>query len=180
MQGLCRADQVRRPPAPTNYHYIIARLATGDNNGRLTTDLHSWPPTVTLVQGKYDDAEVLYREALERRRRELGDAHPKTLNSISNLANLLKNQGKYADAEPLYREALDGYRRELGDAHPQYSDSCYNFAIFLKKEEKFDEAASYYEQAARVHEQCYGANHEKTRDARTEADACRSKAADII
>ncbi|XRB17491.1 EF-hand domain-containing protein [Pseudoscourfieldia marina] len=127
-------------------------------------------------QGMYADAELLYRESLDGHRRELGDAHPNTLDSINNLASLLKEQGKYADAEPLYREALDGLRRELGDAHPDYGDSCYNFANFLKRQEKFDNAASYYDQAAHAYEQSYGADHKKTRDARTKADKCRKHA----
>ena len=60
----------------------------------------------------------MYREALDGYRRELGDAHPKTLTSINNLAVLLKDRRKYADAEPLYHKAIAGRRRELGDAHP--------------------------------------------------------------
>ena len=103
------------------------------------------------------------------------DAHPDTLDSINNLAVLLKDQGKYADAEPLYREALDGRRRELGDAHPYYGDSCYNFAIVFAEQKKFSEAASYFDQAAHAYEQSFGADHEKTRGARTKADACRKR-----
>mmetsp|Transcript_2074 Transcript_2074/g.5555 ORF Transcript_2074/g.5555 Transcript_2074/m.5555 type:complete len:146 (-) Transcript_2074:53-490(-) len=123
-------------------------------------------------------AESSSPPALDGRRRELGDAHPSTLSSINNLALFLKDQGKYADAEPLYREALDGFRRELGDAHPHYGDTCKFYAEFFEKQAMFSEAASYYDQAAHAYEQSYGADHEETRDARTKADACRSKAAD--
>ena len=63
------------------------------------------------------EAETLYREALDCRRRELGDTHPDTLTSINNLALSLYRQHKFDDAETLYREALDCRRRELGDAH---------------------------------------------------------------
>jgi hypothetical protein len=48
----------------------------------------------------------------------LGDSHPSTLISISNMARLLQAQGKLGEAEPLAREALDGFRRTLGDSHP--------------------------------------------------------------
>ena len=43
-------------------------------------------------QRKYDEAEPLYREALEGRKRTLGNDHPSTFNSINKLANLLKEQ----------------------------------------------------------------------------------------
>ena len=64
-----------------------------------------------IDQGKYADAEPMYREALDGRRRELGDAHPDTLRSIHNLANLLDDQGKYADAEALLRDHAEKDRR---------------------------------------------------------------------
>ena len=37
----------------------------------------------------------------------LGEDHPDTLSSLSNLAVLLQAQGNLAEAEPLYREALE-------------------------------------------------------------------------
>ncbi|XRB25368.1 kinesin light chain [Pseudoscourfieldia marina] len=131
--------------------------------------------TLLMHQGKYADAEPLCREALDGKRRELGDAHPHTLISINNLASLLMHQGKYADAEPLCREALDGKRRELGDAHPDTLRSINSFASLLKKQKKFDEAASFFDQAAHAYEQSYGADHDKTRDARTQANKCRER-----
>ncbi len=62
----------------------------------------------------------------------LGDAHPDTLGSISNLAVLLQAQGKLAEAGPLFREALDGQRRTLGDAHPNTRNAVQLWALFEK------------------------------------------------
>ena len=70
------------------------------------------------AQGKLVEAEPLYREALEGRRRTLGDTHPNTLNSINNFAMLLEAQRKLSEAELLYREAVSGAKKTLGDAHP--------------------------------------------------------------
>jgi len=44
------------------------------------------------VQGKLSEAEPLYREALEARRRTLGDTRPDTLISINNFAILLQSR----------------------------------------------------------------------------------------
>jgi len=57
------------------------------------------------------------KEALEVRRRTLGDTHPQTLISIGSLGALLSQQGKLSEAEPLLREAVSGARTTLGDAH---------------------------------------------------------------
>ena len=59
------------------------------------------------AQGKYDEAEPQYREALEVQRRTLGNRHPSTLESIRNLGALLKAKADRASAEgeALLREA---------------------------------------------------------------------------
>jgi hypothetical protein len=57
-------------------------------------------------QGRLFEAKPLYRDALEGRRRVLGNDHPNTLTSMNNLAVLLKAQGKLSEVEPLYRDAL--------------------------------------------------------------------------
>ena len=69
------------------------------------------------AQGKLAEAEPYCREALESRRRVLGDEHADTLISINNMGFLLQAQGKLAEAEPYCREALGGCRRVLGDDH---------------------------------------------------------------
>ncbi len=72
-----------------------------------------------LAIGKYEEAEVYFLEALEGKRRVLGDEHPETLNSINNMRGLLNKQGKYEEAMPYSVEALEGQRRVLGDEHPE-------------------------------------------------------------
>ena len=56
------------------------------------------------AMGRLDDAEPLFREALDAFRATLGDRHPHTLASINNMGQLLQNMGRLDDAEPLLRE----------------------------------------------------------------------------
>ncbi len=49
----------------------------------------------------------------------LGEEHPSTLNSASNLAASLACQRKYAQAEEVLQAAWEVSRRVLGDAHPR-------------------------------------------------------------
>ena len=44
--------------------------------------------------GKYEEALLYYKEALDARRSILGNTHPDTLISISNMGNILQFQGK--------------------------------------------------------------------------------------
>jgi hypothetical protein len=60
---------------------------------------------------------------LDVRSRVLGDEHPDTMTSASNLASLLSDQGKYTDAERINREVLGAKRRVLGEEHPNAKGS---------------------------------------------------------
>jgi hypothetical protein len=46
-------------------------------------------------QGKYEQAEEMYRQVLGLSETVLGKEHPFTLTSMNNLATVLINQGKY-------------------------------------------------------------------------------------
>ena len=61
---------------------------------------------VLREQGRYAEAEPLYRRAITIFEKALGPEHPDTTSSLNNLALLLKQEGRYVEAEPLYRRAL--------------------------------------------------------------------------
>jgi len=139
-------------------------LDTLDSEKRATSLLLMDVANLLFKQAKYTDAEPLYREALEGLRRELGDAHPDTLNSINNLAVLLNNLGKYAEAEALHREALDVRRRELGDAHPKTLGSIGNLANLLDDQGKYADAEPLFREALDGRRRELGDAHPNTLD----------------
>jgi serine/threonine protein kinase/Flp pilus assembly protein TadD len=77
-------------------------------------------------QKKYEDADRLFDEVLEARKRKLGDDHPDTLESKNDLAMLYKEQGRYEEAEKYLLEAVRGRLSKLGDKHPQTIESLKN------------------------------------------------------
>ena len=56
-------------------------------------------------QGRYAEADPLYRRALATWKEALGPNHPDVAQSLNNLAGLYLAQGRYADAEPLHKRA---------------------------------------------------------------------------
>jgi hypothetical protein len=68
-------------------------------------------------QDKYEEAEMMYREALVVEQRVLGKEHPDTLKSMNNLAAVLREHGKLEVAEVMAREALTTQQRALGKEH---------------------------------------------------------------
>ena len=56
--------------------------------------------------GKYDEALVYYKETLDARRSILGNTHPDTLVSISNMGNVLYSQGKRNSRNMISQESM--------------------------------------------------------------------------
>ena len=104
-------------------------------------------------------------EALEARRRVLGDEHPDTLRSIDNLAGVLASQGKYEQAEVYYREALEDRRRVLGDEHPDTLSSIYYMANVLLQLGAHKEAGPLALECYALNVKVYGNEHQETIDA---------------
>jgi tetratricopeptide (TPR) repeat protein len=68
--------------------------------------------------GKYDEAETMYTECLEAKKKTLRLTHQSTLVTMNNLAGVLKNLGKYTEARAMYNDCLELQRNVLGESHP--------------------------------------------------------------
>ena len=66
------------------------------------------------AQGRYAEAEPLFRRSLAIREKALGPEHPHVAASLHNLAGLYRIQGKYSEAEPLLQRAPTIKERALG------------------------------------------------------------------
>ncbi len=112
--------------------------------------------------GLYDAANAPQEEVVAIRRRELGDDHPDTLDSMSNLGFLLMAQGKLAVAEPHARTVLDVQRRVLGPDDPDTLISVSNLGLLLQAQGKLAEAESYHREAMEKRRQVLGNDHPDT------------------
>jgi tetratricopeptide (TPR) repeat protein len=66
------------------------------------------------VQGRYAEAESLYKRSLGIREKALGPDHPDVGASLNNLARLYRDQGRHPEAEPLYKRSLAIREKALG------------------------------------------------------------------
>ena len=113
-------------------------------------------------QGKYDEAEPLYREALAVQRATIGDRHLDTLTSMGNLGLLHMAKGDIPAAELLLGEALQGSRETLGDRHPQTLGCINNLGMLLKAKGDFKNAESLLREALEVQRGTLGYRHPDT------------------
>jgi tetratricopeptide (TPR) repeat protein len=114
------------------------------------------------AQGRYGEAETMYRETLAVRQRVLGSEHPETLQTANDLAIALYAQGKYGEAEPMHRETLAVRQRVLGSEHPEMLNTAYNLANALNAQGKHGEAETMYRETLAVRQRVLGPEHPDT------------------
>ncbi|MFO0874019.1 MAG: serine/threonine-protein kinase [Phycisphaerales bacterium] len=112
--------------------------------------------------GLYDAAFPLLKQALEIRRRVLGDDHPDTIVSIGDMGTLLQAQRKLAEAELYDRDALERHRRVLGDEHPGTLTSINNMGLLLRAQGKLAESDPYLREAMEKRRRVLGEDHPNT------------------
>jgi tetratricopeptide (TPR) repeat protein len=113
-------------------------------------------------QGKYAQAESLFRQALAVHEEVLGPKHPDTAQSYNNLGSNLRAQGRAKEAEPLLRKALAIDEEVLGPKHADTAASCNNLAGSLDDQGRLKEAEPLYRQALAVREEVLGPKHSDT------------------
>ena len=135
-------------------------------------DLEQWAvlqqyiADLLVAQGKYGDAEKLYRGVIQARSIAVGADHPDTLDSCHRLIYALTRQSKYAEAETEARRVLREREKVLGPEHVDTLVSRYNLAEPLVEQGKYAEAESLYRDVIRLDEKVLGSEHPRTLAAR--------------
>ena len=120
-----------------------------------------------VAQGKYIDAEKLFRTIIETRTRSLGPEHPDTLDSRHRLVYVLSRQTKFAeDVEAEGRAVLKLREKVLGPEHVDTIVSRYNLGECLVEQGKYAEAETLYREVIRLDERVLGPEHPNTISAR--------------
>ncbi|MBI4641535.1 MAG: tetratricopeptide repeat protein, partial [Candidatus Tectomicrobia bacterium] len=128
---------------------IILRGATRYD---LSTDEGYWDLYchLTSQQGKYNEAEPLFKRVLAILEKTLGSDHPSVAQSLNNLGLLYYSQGKYTEAEPLYQRAVAIREKILGSNHPNLATSLNNLAGLYHAQGKHTEAESLYQRSLEI------------------------------
>ena len=126
-------------------------LASGDTLAKIYVD-----------QGKYGQAEELYRKALKANVEAHHETHVDSLTIKSNLALLLRDQGKYDEAETYFRETLEGSKLERDMDHPDTLHSMSNLATVLTRQGKYVDAEKLNSEALAISERVQGPEHPDT------------------
>jgi tetratricopeptide (TPR) repeat protein/CHAT domain-containing protein len=114
---------------------------------------------VVQAQGKYGEAEGLFKRALAIREKALGASHPVVARTLNNLAIVYQAQGKYGEAEGLYKRARAIREKALGASHPDVAQTLNNLATVYQAQGKYGEAEGLVKRALAIREKALGASH---------------------
>ncbi len=93
-------------------------------------------------QGRYAEAEPLFRQALDIMERAKGAEHPDVAIILNNLGELYYVQGRYAEAEFLYQRALAVKEKALGPDDLGLAATLENYAALLVRTNREDQATT--------------------------------------
>jgi tetratricopeptide (TPR) repeat protein len=109
--------------------------------------------------GRYNEAEILFDEGMDTRKRVLGPEHPHTLSSIVVLALTYWNQGRWKEAEELGVQVMETRKRVLGPEHPHTLTSIGNLASTYWNQGRLEEAEELEVQVMEPRKRVLGLEH---------------------
>jgi CHAT domain-containing protein/tetratricopeptide (TPR) repeat protein len=136
---------------------VLSRRFFGRHNNTATALMNLG--TLLRARQELEEAERLYREAMEIRSERYGPGHPLTADCRNNLGNLYLDRGDTAAAERTHREVLAHRQAALGAGDPQVATSLNNLAMTLQEHGDLVQAESLLEEAIAIRRRCFGEGH---------------------
>jgi CHAT domain-containing protein/Tfp pilus assembly protein PilF len=100
--------------------------------------------------GKATEAEPVLIQALEIRKRALGNAHPDVAKTLTNLGNLYNQMGLFPKAESYFLQSLGIQKKTLGEDHHAVAVSLNSLGITYRNMGDYPKAEPYLLQALAI------------------------------
>ncbi len=142
-------EKIELNASAPNYHRSELKLADCFNRLSLQYD----------NSGNYTEAIKLGTQALEIRRKVLGEEHPDYALSLNNLTIDYAKIGNYTEAIRLGTQASEILKKFLGEEHPDYALSLDNLAYLNNTIGNYTEAIRLGTQASEILKKILGEEH---------------------
>lgn len=97
---------------------------------------------VHQAKGSYAAAESLFLQAMDIRRRALGETHPDYSTSINALGVLYHRWGQHEKAEQALKDAIANVKQVWGPDHAEYATALNNLGMLYNSMRRFDDAVA--------------------------------------
>ena len=121
--------------------------------------------TIRMAQGRYPEAEEVYRHAVEIRERSLPGDDPHVGSGLNNLAEVCRLTGKLDEAGQLYERAIAIQEAALGPDASTVAQAVNNLAILRVNQGRFADAERLFQRALDSRRRTLGPDHPKTASA---------------
>ncbi|KAL2825852.1 hypothetical protein BJY01DRAFT_256170 [Aspergillus pseudoustus] len=115
-----------------------------------------------LSDGRYNEAEPLYRGLLDLNQEKSGTDNLVTLTSMAHLATTYCNQGRWNEAEELRVQVMETSKAVLGVEHPDTLASMANLASTYHSLGRWSEAEELFVHVTKTSRTVLGAEHPHT------------------
>ena len=136
----------------------MRRALSGDNSSEVAQSLNNLASSL-LYLDRLEEAEPLFREALEIRQAKLGQNHPYVANTMNNLGRLLFDLGNLAAADSLLSGAIGVWTRALGPNYPRISSGLVNLALVAEEQKDIERAVTVMARALEIDSLALPADH---------------------
>lgn len=101
-------------------------------------------------QGRYDESEARFREALALLEAKPGRNSAEYATALNNLAGAHRLQGRHEEALAEFHTCLELYRTAVGEGHVLYAAGLNNLSLVHLDRQEWEEALALQEQAANI------------------------------
>src|SRR5712664_36463 len=112
--------------------------------------------------GRYHEAEVLFKEVVEKKRKRLTNDDHEMLASMAWMASTFRNQGRWTEAEKLEVQVMETFKTVLGPEHPDTLTSMHNLASTYQNQGRWTEAEKLFVQVVETRKTVLGPEHPNT------------------
>ncbi len=153
-----RAGDYRAAVQPLEQAVTVLVQLHGTHDPRVASTLSNLAAIYDEL-GLFDQAEKLYRKALNIHEQAFGSRDLITARTENNLATLLSARHRNQEAETLYEHALDTRKHLLGLVHPDTATTLNNLAALYASQRKYEDAETLYTQALEIDRKTLRATH---------------------
>jgi eukaryotic-like serine/threonine-protein kinase len=114
---------------------------------------------IFLTTTRYEEAAVLFQDAVSYIRTNLGDDHPRLINYLSNLGNVHSVMGNTEEAEINYTLSVDTARKVRGNHHPHTANALIYYSNFLFGQGEYLEVEQISREALQIYIDFYDDDH---------------------
>jgi serine/threonine-protein kinase len=134
------------------YRIIDIRRGQPDQGSNLAVNLNN---LAILLQedGRLDEADVLFREAVGLIDEVLGEQHPFMAYTLNGYSGVHQDRGEYDQAEADLRRALEIGRAVFPPEHPFIAVVLHNLGGLFDAMEAYDDAVDYYNRGLELRQQ---------------------------